>query len=364
MKAFIRSVVIAGIGLGLAISPSCSNNARTDGDTVGSIGLELQIAPGVTINTVNWSIASPGGTPTQTGSVNEQFSNTISFQVGGLAAGTGYAISLTATSVDGSFSCAGSATFDVTAGATTSVGIALACTTAGSNKGTVVVNGTTQICANIDSLSVSPLETTVNSPIALAVTATAGSTTPTFAWTASAGTFDNATSATPVFTCPPTPGSITITVSTSPAGSACPTTTSRSVTVTCDTLNPTFTNVYASIIGVRCIGCHRPGGSGFTVGMLDMSTLATAYASLVNVNAAGVGAGTSGMTCASLSPAIPRVSPGNSAASLLFEKVNSKVSGTLPPCGSPMPLPAAGAPLTQAQVNLIAAWIDAGALNN
>ena len=35
-----------------------------------------------------------------------------------------------------------------------SVGITLTCTTAGSNKGTVVVNGTTQICANIDSLSV------------------------------------------------------------------------------------------------------------------------------------------------------------------------------------------------------------------
>ena len=227
-----------------------------------------------------------------------------------------------------------------------------------------MVNGTTQICANIDSLSVAPLETTVNSPIALAATASAGSTTPSFAWTASAGTFDNAASATPVFTCPPTPGSVTITVSVAPAASVCPTTSSRSVTVTCDTLNPTFTNVYANIIGARCIGCHRPGGSGFTVGMLDMSTPATAYASLVGVNDAGVGAGTSGITCASMSPPLPRVSSGNSAGSLLFIKVNTKRNGTLPACGSPMPLPAAGAPLTQAQVDLIAAWIDAGAANN
>ena len=281
-----------------------------------------------------------------------------------MPAATGYTISLSATSVDGSFSCAGSATFDVTAGATVNVGITLACTTAGSNKGTVVVNGTTQICANIDSLSVAPLETTVNNPIALAATASAGSTTPTFAWTASAGTFDNVASASPIFTCPPTPGTVTITVSAAPTGSACPATSSRSVTVTCDTLNPTFTNVYTNIIGVRCTGCHRPGGSGVNVGMLDLSTPATAYASLVNVNAAGTGAGTSGVTCASLMPPLPRVSPANSAGSLLFMKVNSKRNGTLPACGSPMPLPATGAPLTQAQVDLIAAWIDAGALNN
>ncbi len=363
MRVFSRSVVVAGI-VGLALSPSCSNSPRTGDETLGNIGLQLQIAPGVTINAVNWTIANTGTGFTLSGSTNVQFSNTIAFQVGGLAAGTGYTIRLTATSVDGSFNCGGSATFDVTGGATTSVGITLNCITAGSNNGTVVINGTTQICANIDSLSVSPLETTVNNSIALAATASAGSTTPTFAWTASAGTFDNAASATPVFTCPPTPGSVTITVSAAPAGNTCPTSTTRSVTVTCDTLNPTFTNVYTNIIGVRCIGCHRPGGSGFTVGMLDMSTPATAYASLVNVNGAGTGAGTSGVTCAAVSPLVPRVSPGNSAGSLLFEKVNAKLTGTLPPCGSPMPLPATGAPLTQAQVNLIAAWIDAGANNN
>ena len=46
--------------------------------------------------------------------------------------------------------------------------------------------------------------------------------------------------------------------------------------MTCDTLNPTFTNVYANVIGVRCTGCHRPGGGGVTLGMLDMSTPAAA----------------------------------------------------------------------------------------
>ena len=44
--------------------------------------------------------------------------------------------------------------------------------------------------------------------------------------------------------------------------------------------------------------------------------------------------------------------------------MNSKLTGVLAACGSPMPLPATAAALTQAQVDLIAGWIDAGALND
>jgi hypothetical protein len=48
--------------------------------------------------------------------------------------------------------------------------------------------------------------------------------------------------------------------------------------------------------------------------------------------------------------------------SLLYEKVASRLAGTSPPCGSGMPI--TGTPLTQAQVDLIGAWISAGAVNN
>jgi hypothetical protein len=80
--------------------------------------------------------------------------------------------------------------------------------------------------------------------------------------------------------------------------------------------------------------------------------------------ARGIGAGTSGITCASLSPPAIRVIPGDSANSLIFNKVHSKLVAGMPPCGSPMPLPATAVPLTAAEVGLIAAWIDAQALNN
>lgn len=349
------------IALATATSFSCSPPPTSGDEDVGTVGFELQAAPGVTINTISWSITSTGTGFTQSGTVNVQNSNTIRFQVGGVPAGMGYTITLNATTVGGGFTCSGSTMFNVTAGMTTAVSLTLTCQANGNGSGTVVVSGSTAVCATITGLSVSPLETTVNSTIALSATATAGTLTPTFAWTATAGSFDNAASATPVFTCPAMPGPVTITLAVSPTAPGC-TGATQSVDVVCDTLNPTFTNVYANVIGARCTGCHRPGASGVNVGMLDMSTQAAAYTNLVGVASAGTGAGTSMITCASI--AMPRVAAGNATGSLLFNKVASKLAGVNAACGSPMPLPATATPLTQAQVDLIAAWIGAGAMND
>jgi hypothetical protein len=358
-----KRICLTGIAMAIAATTSigCVGDSKDD---TGSIGMELQIAPGVTINTVNWTINNATTAFTRSGSVNVRFSNTVQFQTGGIPAAGGYTIALTATSVDGAFTCSGQAMFTVTAATTTSVGLTMNCSTAPPGQGTIVVNGGTQICANLDSLGASPLETAVNTQISLSATGSAGSLPTTFAWTATAGTFDNAASATPVFTCPATPGPVTISVTVSPSAATCNTVFTQSVVVTCDTLNPTFTNVYASIVGVRCTGCHRPGGSGVVVGMLDMSTQSAAYSNLVGVYAQGTGAGTSGITCASVMPPLVRVAPSDSANSLLFNKVHSKLVATPAPCGSPMPLPGGAAPLTAAEVDLIAAWIDGGALNN
>ena len=94
-----------------------------------------------------------------------------------------------------------------------------------------------------------------------------------------------------------------------------------------------------------------------------MSTQATAYANLVGVASAGTGAGTSGVTC--VTAVLPRVIAGNSAGSLLYNKVASKLAGVARRrAARRCRCPAAAASLTQAQVDLIAAWIDAGALND
>ena len=362
MSSYARTS-LSGVAMAIIMSASGCTQEAAD-EAMGTVGMELQIAPGVTINTVNWTISNSTSGFSRMGTVSVRFSNTIAFQVGAIPTGAGYSIALTATSVDGAFTCSGSASFSATAGAITPVSLTLSCSTAPPGNGTIIVVGTTQVCANLDSLGASPLETAVNTPISLSATASAGNLPTSFSWTATAGSFDSTSSATPTFTCPSTPGTVTITVTALPSSASCPNVTSQSVSVTCDTLNPTFTNVYASIIGQRCVGCHRPGGSGVTVGQLDLSTPSAAFANLVGVAAQGTGAGTSGVTCASVMPPLVRVSPGSSINSLLYNKTHSKQLGVTAQCGSPMPLPAGAASLTAAEIDLIAAWIDAGALNN
>jgi hypothetical protein len=115
---------------------------------------------------------------------------------------------------------------------------------------------------------------------------------------------------------------------------------------------PTFTQIYSSIISANCIPCHSTG-TGASSGMLNMGTKAMAYADLVSVMAAGSGCGTSGLL---------RVNPGSASTSVLWEKLNKKVNPSSTVCGSGMPL--SSTVLTQTQVDEIAVWINAGAMND
>lgn len=359
VRAVVVGVVVGVVAAVLSLAVGCA--AEPD-PPMGSMNMDLTIAPGVTIDTVNWTISNATTGFTQSGSTDVRFSSVLAFQIGGLPAASGYTISLSAMSADGAFSCSGSAGFDVSALATTPINLQLNCSAAPSGEGSVVVTGTTQVCATVSSISASPLETSVNTPISLSAFGSAGTLPVSFTWTATAGTFDNPLSASPTFTCPATAGPVTISVTVSPSAPSCNTVTTQSVTVACSAVGPapTYTDVYTMIIDPVCTGCHRPGGIGVTIGKLDMSSEDMAYANLVNVPAQGTGPGTSGVACASAMPPLIRVVPGDAAASLLFNKVDSKLAGTNPLCGSPMP-PGSQSPLTPEQINLIAAWIDAGA---
>jgi hypothetical protein len=354
--------VVTGVAVGiLGLAAGCA----TEPDRMmGSMSLDLDIAPGVMIDTVSWTISHPTGY-SRSGTVDVRSSAMLAFQVGGIPTGSGYTIALSAMSVDGAFRCAGSAEFEVSAQTTTPVNVQLYCSVPPGDQGTVVVTGTTQICAALTALEASPLETAVGASIALSAKGSAGPLPVAYTWSAAAGTFDDPESETPTFTCPATPGPVTISVTVAPGAPSCNTVTTGSVTVTCSAvgLAPTFSNVYTTIIDRRCTGCHHPGGGGVTVGKLDMSSQDVAYADLVGVDAQGTGAGASGTTCASAMPPLVRVVPGDAAGSLLFNKVDSKFTGTNPLCGSPMP-PGSEAPLTEDEVFLIAAWIAAGAPNN
>jgi hypothetical protein len=90
---------------------------------------------------------------------------------------------------------------------------------------------------------------------------------------------------------------------------------------------PTFTQVYTTILVVYCGGssCHNPG----TQGGVGFSTQSNAYNAVKS-----------------------RVTPGNGAGSSFYTTVNS---------GS---MPRGAAKLSAANLAMIKAWIDAGALNN
>jgi len=90
---------------------------------------------------------------------------------------------------------------------------------------------------------------------------------------------------------------------------------------------PTFTQVYTQILVVYCAGskCHNPGAQS----NISFATQASAYSSLQKL-----------------------VVPGNGAGSSFYKTVNSGA------------MPQGQAKLSAANLALIEAWIDAGALNN
>jgi phospholipase C len=211
------------------------------GDRSGSVGLKLTLPGGAQINTISWTITGPNGVSTvvQSGTVNVQNSQAISFLVGNIPAGAGYSISLTGTSTSGSVSCAGSATFSVTARTTTKVSVPLQCNTAAGQAGSVSVNGTTFDCSTINSVSASPSEITVGNPVAVSGSATGPNASGiTYSWSAPSGSFDTPNAAQANFTCSAA-GAVTLTLTTTdgtvPAGASCnPAFGTATVQVQCD----------------------------------------------------------------------------------------------------------------------------------
>jgi hypothetical protein len=103
----------------------------------------------------------------------------------------------------------------------------------------------------------------------------------------------------------------------------------------------TLVAVQSQVFTPHCAlaGCHTGSGAPFG---LDLSSVTASAASVVGVASAE-------------QPAILRVDPGDAANSYLYWKVtaNPNISGD--------PMPLTGGPLSNAQLSLIASWIDGGA---
>jgi phospholipase C len=248
MKITLVGTILLGAASATALVGGCSSagsthesNGANGSDPTGSasdgtkesgtIGLSLQVGTGVTLSTLSYTITGPGGF-SRMGTIDVSNSTTISAIIGGIPFGNGYLISLSGKSVEGTATCAGSASFNIVSAATTPVAVHIACAVQ-PGTGTIAVNGMVNVCPIIDSVGASPAEVTTGNSLALSSAAVDPDNGPSplaFSWTASSGTLTNAGTANPTFTCAQA-GTATITLTAFDGDATCAS--HQSVNVTC-----------------------------------------------------------------------------------------------------------------------------------
>jgi phospholipase C len=225
--AILSSTAFIVGSCGAERSTSTTNNAG-----LGSVDIAL-VQGGVTLTSVSYAISGPNGF-SKSGSIDVASSATLSAVIGGLPAGNGFTITLTATATDGTTTCGGSAQFNVTAGTVTKVSVTLDCHQA-PRTGSIAVTGTVNICPNLDSLSASPAEVAVGSSLSLSAAADDPDNGPSplaYSWTASGGTLTGANTASPSLECTST-GTVTVSVTVSDGDPLASCAAQGSVQVTC-----------------------------------------------------------------------------------------------------------------------------------
>ena len=189
---------------------STGPNGGPSDDGIGSVKLALQLAPGVSISSFAYAISGPAS---YSGTINVASSTTVGAVIGNIAAATGYSLTLTGTSTDGTTSCAGSsAPFNVVAASTTAVSVAIDCNRA-HETGSILVNDTINVCPQVDAVSSNPPAGNVIALSSMADDPDHGPQPISYHWTAASGTFSDATAQNPTFTCAvPGVASLTLTV--------------------------------------------------------------------------------------------------------------------------------------------------------
>jgi hypothetical protein len=224
------AALLAALIAGGSTLASCGRGK--DAEDIGEASLAVIIQGGSVVNTVSYTVTGAG--LNRMGTFDVSHSATISGIISALPTGGPDTITLSATSVDGSLTCGGSATFSVLARQTVAVNVKLECRE-GPKTGGILVSGTLNVCPQIDGLSATPDEVVVGSTVALVGNAHDTDGAPaalTYAWTATSGALGNATAPNATFTCvQPGPSQITLTVSDGDTAVGCADT--QTLTVNC-----------------------------------------------------------------------------------------------------------------------------------
>jgi phospholipase C len=228
----LRMVLLGGL-LGSTWITGCATEPidATQPENVGEISLDLQLAPGVGINTVSYTITGPLGF-SRKGNIDVSNSSTVSAVIGGIPFGVGYQIVLRAVTANGTGACMGSATFDIDGPDTKPVALHMTCQLQ-PTTGSILINGSLNICPKIEGIDVSPAEVIFGGSIALQASASDLDRAPAplgFTWTATSGTLSSTSTTGPTWTCNKV-GRTTLTFAASDGDAACAS--SRSVDVVC-----------------------------------------------------------------------------------------------------------------------------------
>jgi hypothetical protein len=191
---------------------------ETSGDPSGaSVTIDLELAGGSAIDEVSYVVTGSDMEPMGGVIDTSAPGSTASVELFGIAPGQGYLVTMSATSVDGTTTCAGAAPFDVTAETVTRVSVFLGCKRP-SQFGGVRVNGHLNVCAELAKAVVSPLQTSTNDDIDLSAQAVdAEGDSVGYRWTATGGSIADPGSAETTFTCSE-PGDQLITIEVSDDG--------------------------------------------------------------------------------------------------------------------------------------------------
>ncbi len=232
--AFVALSVAACSSQHGATSGSAGNGGGTDigsnpgaQGSFGSVGMHLDIGTppnGATVTSLNWTISN--GTNTYTGTNVVGDAQSFEFVQGGIAAGTGYTVTLSGSDSKGD-PCSGvSATFTIVAGAVTQTTLAVFCTQPNSDAsaanvttGTVEVDasvtlvpGGSTACPGIGSFSISPAEIAPGQTAALTEVSVGPAASLTWTVTpAGGGTFGSTSAASTTFVCSGTAPQVTVT---------------------------------------------------------------------------------------------------------------------------------------------------------
>ena len=150
-----------------SLALGCSSETQSSGaeaDGTGSLALQIQLANGAAVNTVEYVITR-GGMEPMDGTIDTSApGSTASVEVFGLEPGDGYRITMTAQGTDEQTQCTGATDFAVTVNQATEVMVVLNCKVP-PRFGAVRANGKINICAELTKMVVSPLQTSVGSDI-------------------------------------------------------------------------------------------------------------------------------------------------------------------------------------------------------